>query len=593
MSYKSLLFCPDEKAAQVVTQVLSELDFTVEIALEPFATVKKLTDEHYDALVVDCHNEQDASLLFKAARNSAHNHSSLSVAVVEGQAGVAKAFRIGANLVLTKPINAEQSKGTLRVARGLLRKNDPKSAKPATSSVASQAVSAPSPRQENSAPAPSLTPSSQTEMIKAAPAVSVPSSAFCQPVAPAPAGGIVTPEPHIAAAATVPYSSLEVEKDPTPEPEAADLAVLESLPKVVDKRAANPVVPSLTSAPEPIAASTAGSAAAAAAPALEKKPELKLAGAPPMVTNQPIVREETTPEPEPVAVVPTFSTLDHAAARQSGGSGFLRVAVILVLLGGAGYFGWQKFHPLQYLHRNSPTANEPAPLPAVNSSSSSESTPPAATPTSQSAPAPTVNASDSAPTPTLPDITTEPPTIPATSRAASSSKPEEIEVQEMPMSRDMKVPPPTRIETVQPLVVKTGGANTRAKAPVAPTLALPATNSSSATLSNLISTNAALPKPAPNTVRISQGVSQGLLLKKVPPAYPAMALQLHKEGVVQLLATISKTGDIANVKVLSGDSVLAKAAADAVLRWKYRPYLLDGVPVEVETQISIVFKVPQ
>src|SRR5262252_7798696 len=124
MSYKSLLFCPDEKAAQVVTQVLSELEFTVEIALETFPTVKKLTDEHFDALVVDCYNEQDASLLFKAARNSAHNHSSLSVAVVEGQTGVAKAFRIGANLVLTKPINIEQSKSTLRVAKGLLRKSE-------------------------------------------------------------------------------------------------------------------------------------------------------------------------------------------------------------------------------------------------------------------------------------------------------------------------------------------------------------------------------------------------------------------------------------------------------------------------------------
>src|SRR5713101_4057484 len=129
MSYKSLLFCPDEKTARLVTQVLSELEFTVELSNEPFATVKKLTDQHFDALVLDCQNEEDASLLFKGARNSSLNHSSLSVAVVEGQAGVAKAFRIGANLVLTKPIHVEQSKGTLRVARGLLRKGQ--AAKPA------------------------------------------------------------------------------------------------------------------------------------------------------------------------------------------------------------------------------------------------------------------------------------------------------------------------------------------------------------------------------------------------------------------------------------------------------------------------------
>ncbi|HET8823710.1 MAG TPA: hypothetical protein VFM77_01165, partial [Terriglobales bacterium] len=112
MSFRSLLFCPDETAARLVTQVLSELDFTVETAAQSFAAVQRLTEEHFHALVVDCQNEQDASLLFKAARNSAQNSGSLSVAVVEGQAGVAKAFRIGANLVLTKPINVEQSKST-------------------------------------------------------------------------------------------------------------------------------------------------------------------------------------------------------------------------------------------------------------------------------------------------------------------------------------------------------------------------------------------------------------------------------------------------------------------------------------------------
>src|SRR3981081_410287 len=122
MSYQSLLFCPDEKTARTVTQVLTELEFAVEPCSEPFAAVKKLMGEHFDAIVVDCDNEQNAALLFKSARNSSSNQASLAVAVVEGQTGVAKAFRIGANLVLTKPIHVEQSKGTLRVARGLLRK---------------------------------------------------------------------------------------------------------------------------------------------------------------------------------------------------------------------------------------------------------------------------------------------------------------------------------------------------------------------------------------------------------------------------------------------------------------------------------------
>src|SRR5262249_54594673 len=149
MGYQALLFCPDEKTARTVTQVLTELDFTIETCSEPFAAVKKLTTQHFDAVVVDCDNEQNATLLFKSARNSTSNQSSLAVAVVEGQAGVAKAFRIGANLVLTKPINVEQAKGTLRVARGLLRKGAEAkvAAKPSGTSVpqVSPPPSAPSP----------------------------------------------------------------------------------------------------------------------------------------------------------------------------------------------------------------------------------------------------------------------------------------------------------------------------------------------------------------------------------------------------------------------------------------------------------------
>src|SRR5215470_6802846 len=146
MGYSALLFCPDEKTARVLSQILAELEFGVDASPEPFAAVKKISSQHFDAIVVDCENEQNGALLFKSARSSGSNQASLSVAVVEGQTGVAKAFRLGANLVLTKPIHVEQSKGTLRVARGLLRKGQ--AAKPA-----SAGPPAPSPT-----PAPFATP---------------------------------------------------------------------------------------------------------------------------------------------------------------------------------------------------------------------------------------------------------------------------------------------------------------------------------------------------------------------------------------------------------------------------------------------------
>lgn len=100
------------------------------------------------------------------------------------------------------------------------------------------------------------------------------------------------------------------------------------------------------------------------------------------------------------------------------------------------------------------------------------------------------------------------------------------------------------------------------------------------------------PKPILQTINISQGVSQGLLIKKVQPSYPRNALTLRIEGAVELMATISKSGDITHIKILSGDAQLTKAATDAVKQWKYKPYLLNGEPVEIQTQVTINFKLP-
>lgn len=90
-------------------------------------------------------------------------------------------------------------------------------------------------------------------------------------------------------------------------------------------------------------------------------------------------------------------------------------------------------------------------------------------------------------------------------------------------------------------------------------------------------------------VRISQGVSQGLLVEKVPPVYPPEARSSRIQGTILMNAVISKTGDVASVDLISGHPLLAPAAMDAVKQWKYRPYLLNGNAVEVETQITVNF----
>ena len=100
----------------------------------------------------------------------------------------------------------------------------------------------------------------------------------------------------------------------------------------------------------------------------------------------------------------------------------------------------------------------------------------------------------------------------------------------------------------------------------------------------------AVPKvAAPQRVRVSQGVTQGLLLHKVTPQYPPLAKQARIQGTVVLAALIGKDGSIQNLHVVSGHPMLTNAALEAVKEWKYKPYILNGEPVEVDTTINVNF----
>jgi protein TonB len=106
----------------------------------------------------------------------------------------------------------------------------------------------------------------------------------------------------------------------------------------------------------------------------------------------------------------------------------------------------------------------------------------------------------------------------------------------------------------------------------------------------LSATPVAVPKIAtPTRVRVSSGVQSGLLIRKVQPNYPPLARQARIQGVVVLQAQISKDGNIENLQLISGHPMLAPAAIEAVKQWKYKPYLLNGEPVEVETQVQVNF----
>jgi len=619
MSYQALLFCPDDKVARVVTQVLTDLDFTVDPCNEPFAAVKKLMAQHFDAIVVDCDNEQNAALLFKSARNSGSNQNSLAVAVVEGQAGVAKAFRIGANLVLTKPINVEQSKGTLRVARGLLRKAD-----------ATKPAGAATPETK-----PLTSPSSHAAMPTAAP---------MKPLAAAFTAPRLAPEPPAPPASM--DTGFELESDPGPKPEAAEAALLESMPDPMAPARAFPAAPAKENPWQPVSklaepmASALRVAAEAAAKSSEKAKEIEPSlpdwGTPPALAHDPHpfpptapaptqstsvaaapapakhdlkigaqtikfeesaatpVAEEITPEAAKAVEIPTeapridpptFAALavkDHEEEEpeEGGKKAYVIIALVIVALIFTAYTVYQKMHP----------SSAPAPQPPAQQT----------TPAPAAAAPPAEGTTSAAETPSHSSATTRQEIVIDSAKPSAGISKKSVSDVTVTKFPEVKTPeakeasPVEQESAPEPVIVKNSAPSTPklVEAEVAPpTISTgPSDTKSLAVIAAVSATSVA--KPVATTLKVSQGVSQGLLVKRVQPVYPEQALQTRLEGTVLLQANITKEGKISNVKVLKGDSILAKAAADAVKQWSYNPYFLNGEPVEIQTQISITFKLP-
>jgi protein TonB len=80
-----------------------------------------------------------------------------------------------------------------------------------------------------------------------------------------------------------------------------------------------------------------------------------------------------------------------------------------------------------------------------------------------------------------------------------------------------------------------------------------------------------------------------MLIRRVEPVYPPLAIQIHREGQVELHAIISTDGTIQSLQVVNGDPLFLQSATDAVRQWRYRPTVLNGQPVEIETYITVIY----
>jgi protein TonB len=585
MATRAFLLCGDEKAVQAVTQILDELEVSFEHSSEGAFSLKRLATQRFDLLIVDCDNSQNATQVFNSARASNLNKASIAIAIVEGKAGVPNAFRLGASLVLTKPVSLEQARNTLRTGIGMTRKDAPE-AKPAVPAVTPGAASNPAPSLPVNAPTVAATQAVVPPRPPVTPAVLTP---IAPPVPPAPKPVSEAPKPTVAApipgkpAATHPamvpvapppqehkpaLTNFTETKDPgKPEPAPAKAAAAtttsNSTPKNFD---------SVFKTPPSVEATKPKTSDAK----VESQTEVRKT-TPTLSIVDPLAEEEAL-DPVRDHGVPSFGAMgkDSFAGldRESSGKskGWLIAAGVLVFVGAGVYGAWatqpefKKFVAWEYLsvmskfsghHEQLQAAQKPAPAAPVPAP-----VPPAA------APAPTP---ETAATPTDPLATATGDATSANLGATAASTTESASNSSTPDAAGKAT------ASLQSAKQDTTGNHATSNPALVPT-SLPATSVAKS--------------PASELLEIPEDFADDQIVHRVRPTYPKQARARKLHGTVILEAIVNKKGSVDSLQLVSGDSVLAQAAADAVKQWKYKPYFHNGEPTEFQTKITIDFKLP-
>lgn len=121
MSLQALVLCSDDKIIRVLRRVLSDLEIGVEFCEDADSAVRKLTRRRFEAVVVDCNDEDMAAQVLKSVRSAPCNKRAIAVAMIDGQKAVRSAFALGAHFALYKPISTERARSSFRAARALMK----------------------------------------------------------------------------------------------------------------------------------------------------------------------------------------------------------------------------------------------------------------------------------------------------------------------------------------------------------------------------------------------------------------------------------------------------------------------------------------
>jgi TonB family protein len=653
MVTRAFLLCGDEKAVHAISQILDELEVSFEHSSEPPFALKRLPAQRFDLLIVDCDNPQNATQFFNSARASNLNKNSIAIAIVEGKAGVPNAFRLGASLVLTKPVSLEQARNTLRTGVGMTKKDAPEAksatAVPATPHAAvshppaalvpapispaplTPVVSAPAPHAPStSAAAP--TPMPPTHSVAPVPAASVPPpvakipAAPLVPAAPVPATtGVpalstpiaiasVNPKPALSAVAEKPVlapKAPSIAPPPAPETKPAVNTTTDSKaqPSVATAAVAKAVAAAAgTASTATDAVSTSASAGKAdivsSASTTDKKgsveekksPELTDKSGPVLKIEDPLADELDSLDPLKDHGVPSFGAMSREpfagldADKPKRSKAPLVAALLLILLGGGAYAAWTTQPNFRALMIWE-YGNVGTKIDALRGKAPiAASAKPQHAPVAVQAPAPSAT-----PNSENIDLSMTSPAAandtasPATANSSTPSA-EDPASTNAPPATSTASSTKTTSEPAAPTASKTDSTKQPKLQAAKQDTGKSATNAALVPASLPPAT--AAKAPVSDLLEVSEDFADDQVIHRVHPTYPKQALAKKLHGNVVLQVIVSKQGKVDSLALISGDPMLGQAAQSAVKQWRYKPYWHNGEPTDFQTRVTVDFKLP-
>ncbi|MGB6386484.1 MAG: TonB family protein [Terriglobales bacterium] len=567
----ALLLSPDDQAVSAITGVLEEMSVTCERPLDGTSAAQKLNTQSFDLVLVDCENLPAAKLIFDVCRRGKNGNNPVPIAIVDGRAGLPTAFRLGAELILTKPVAKDQARTTIRTAVSRVRKDVPAnenvpvhSASAAAGAVDSEAHAYGAAAGGSSAqltnfaePAPSFAPSSTPSASSAA----------------------------TSAAATAMKMSSTVEETTAPvapklNPKSVSSLSLSEPSSAAAVSVKSKLVPPTIPSDDPVLAELERTEQEASDLSEVKEAQIR--------NSEPKAKPA---QPEPQAFAPVFS---YQQNRQKP-RGTL-VALFVLMLACAGFYAAWTYQPgfreiaqpqidrvLVLIDRGLVLAGiehpQQSPPPASNAPKPSAQPAPATTPATASESPTDPNQTPS----TTPDSAASSPTASATSSTAAPAVANAANASTQPAGTLGK----TTAALTSPA--------TTAAAPVVPKPTDSKINDSKLNDSKKDAIAAALSSaPLPgenNAIILSSKGAEKRLFHSVPPKYPAEA-RSGAEGTIVLKEVVDEMGKVDGVRLVEGDATLAAAAIKAVKQWRYRPYVRDGKVQAFQTVVIIDFQHP-